>query len=87
MTRLLFQAKMLQLGGDTVKYEYKEPCRTHAPDVILYGTASWGAANGAKSVKYGWYDSRGRICRGGEVPIEALPQMLEVAVRKGGLKL
>lgn len=53
--------------------------------MILYGDASWG--NGEKSVKYGWYDSRKRISRGGEVPIKALPQMLEVAIREGGLKL
>jgi hypothetical protein len=54
-------------------------------DVISYGESSWGG--GKKSVKYGWYDKRGRITRGGEVPIEALPQMLEVAIREGGLKV
>jgi len=68
-----------------VKVKHKEECRTHSPDVILYGEASWGG--GKKSVKYGWYDVRGRISRGGEVPIEALPQMLEVAIREGGLKV
>jgi hypothetical protein len=68
-----------------VKVKHKEPCRTDSTDVILFGEASWGSGN--KSVKYGWYDSRGRICRGGEVPIEALPQMLEVAIREGGLTL
>jgi hypothetical protein len=68
-----------------VKVEHKETCRTHQKDVILYGEASWGG--GAKSVKYGWYDVRGRISRGGEVPIEALPQMLDVAIREGGLRL
>jgi hypothetical protein len=68
-----------------VKVAYRETCRTHSKDVILYGDASWGG--GAKSVKYGWPDVRGRISRGGEVPIEALPQMLEVAVREGGLRL
>ena len=69
----------------TVKVKHREHCRTHAPDVILFGEASWGG--GKQSVKYGWYDVRGRISRGGEVPIEALPQMLEVAIREGGLKL
>ena len=68
-----------------MKHTHQEPCRTNPEDVILYGDASWGG--GKKSVKYGWYDSRGRISRGGEVPIEALPQMLEVAIREGGLKL
>jgi hypothetical protein len=68
-----------------VKVKHKETCRVYSTDVILYGEASWGG--GKKSVKYGWYDSRGRICRGGEVPIEALPQMLEVAIREGGLTL
>ena len=66
-------------------HDHVEVCRTHAKDVIIYGPSSWN--KGAYSVKYGWYDSRGRICRGGEVPIEALPQMLEVAIRKGGLSL
>ena len=68
-----------------MKHDHVEPCRTHKADVIICGRASWGG--GKKSVKYGWYDKRGRITRGGEVPIEALPQMLEVAVREGGLKL
>jgi hypothetical protein len=71
-----------------VKPTYQEDCRTstkNPPDVILVGEASWGG--GEKSVKYGWYDIRGRLCRGGEVPLEAVPQMLEVAIREGGLKL
>jgi hypothetical protein len=68
-----------------VKPKHREQCRTAPKDVILYGEASWGG--GKESVKYGWYDIRGRISRGGEVPIEALPQMLEVAIREGGLKL
>jgi hypothetical protein len=68
-----------------VKHEHKETCRTHPTDIIIYGESSWGG--GAKSVKYGWFDSRGRITRGGEVPIEALPQMMEVAIREGGLKV
>jgi hypothetical protein len=71
-----------------VKHRYTEPCRTSKksnPDVIIYGESSWGG--GSYSVKYGWYDSRGRISRGGEVPMQAIPQMLEVAVRVGGLKL
>ncbi len=74
-------------GGHTVKPKYREPCRTgsNPTNEILFGEASWGG--GAQSVKYGWYDIRGRISRGGEVPIEALPQMLEVAIREGGLKL
>lgn len=68
-----------------MKPTHRETCRTNPKDVILVGEASWGG--GAKSVKYGWPDIRGRISRGGEVPIEALPQMLEVAIRDGGLKL
>jgi hypothetical protein len=69
-----------------VKHEHIEPCRTAKDDVIIVGTASW-ATNGEKSVKYGWRDIRGRIARGGEVPIEALPQMLEAAIAHGGLKV
>lgn len=82
---LRFQANNRSERGHTVKHEHIEPSRTNTATVIIYGQASWGS--GKKSVKYGWYDKRGRITRGGEVPIEALPQMLEVAIRKGGLKL
>ena len=68
-----------------MKYRHREQCRSNPKDEILFGESSWG--DGFLSVKYGWKDSRGRISRGGEVPIEAIPQMLEVAVREGGLKL
>jgi hypothetical protein len=55
--------------------------------VIIYGEASWSEKSDRRcSVKYGWYDKLGRITRDGEIPIEALPQMLEVAIREGGLK-
>jgi hypothetical protein len=71
-----------------VKHEHIETCRTHKKDVIIYGEASWSKKSDPKySVKYGWYDKLGRITRGGEIPIEAIPQMLEVAVIQGGLKL
>jgi len=71
-----------------VKPLHSETCRTHTVDEIRYGIASWD--DGSKtmhSVKYTWFDKRGRACRGGEVPIDALPQMLEVAVREGNLQL
>ena len=35
--------------------------------------------------KYTWFDKRGHACRGGEVPVEALPQMIEVAIKHGYL--
>ncbi len=41
----------------------------------------------SQSVKFTWWDKRGHAARGGEVSIEALPQMLEFAIESGGLKL
>lgn len=52
---------------------------------IRVGEASWDASK--TSVKYTWFTSTGAAARGGEVPIEALPQMLEVALKHGGLTL
>ena len=40
-----------------------------------------------KSVKYTWFDINGKATRGGEFPVEALPQMLDFAIRKGYIKL
>jgi hypothetical protein len=48
------------------------------------GVASWDDGSGTKkSVKYTWFDKNGKAARGGELPVEALPQALDFAIRKG----
>jgi len=38
-------------------------------------------------VKYTWFDKNGKAARGGEFPIEALPQAMCFAIQKGYLRL
>ena len=70
---------------------HSEPARTAGeghPDEIRLGIASWDDGSGtARSVKYTWFDKLGRAARGGEFPVEALPQALEFAILKGYLTL
>jgi len=55
---------------------------------VQIGVASWNQpGHNDISVKYAWPDKNGKVTRGGEVPVEALPQMLELAIRTGHLKL
>lgn len=56
-------------------------------DELRLGWASWDTDRTEISVKYTWFDKRGRACRGGEVPIEALPQMLAMAIQSGHLQV
>ena len=65
--------------------KYSEPCRSEPTCEIRVGASSWD--DKCTSVKFTWFNSSGGAARGGEVPIEALPQMLEVAIREGGLRL
>jgi len=53
---------------------------------LRLGWASWDKDHTEISVKYCWQDSRGRISRGGEVPVKSLPGMLAMAVQSGHLK-
>jgi len=55
-------------------------------DELRLGWASWDENHSNISAKYTWFDKRGRACRGGEVPIEALPQMLAMAIQSGHLR-
>jgi len=34
-----------------------------------------------------WFDKNGKAARGGEIPVEALPQALDFAIRKGYVSL
>ncbi len=63
-----------------MKPEKSEQCRVHPDDEIRIGRSSW--YDGDVSVKYTWFDKRGQPSRGGEVPVAALPQMLEFAIRE-----
>jgi hypothetical protein len=78
----------LNEGGAVMKAAHSEPSEIDPSCEIRLGTASWDDGKGAaKSIKYTWFDKLGRACRGGEFPIEALPQAIDFAIRNGYLKL
>jgi hypothetical protein len=52
-------------------------------DRLLLGVASWSPDD--RSLKYGWPDKNGKIARGGELPIWAIPQAMELAAKAGFL--
>jgi hypothetical protein len=67
---------------------FSEPARMDPNCELRIGIASWDDGTGTeKSAKYTWFDKNGKACRGGELPIAALPQMLEFAIRTGYLIL
>jgi hypothetical protein len=67
---------------------FSEPAANDSSCEIRLGTASWDDGSGtAQSVKYTWFVKNGRAARGGEFPVEALPQALGFAIRKGYLQL
>jgi hypothetical protein len=68
---------------------YSEPCRTDLDCEIRIKKAAWNEKYGTDdiSAKFTWFDVNGNATRGGEVPLSALPQMLEAAVKSGYLKL
>jgi hypothetical protein len=68
---------------------FSEPARNDTTCEIRLGTASWDDGSGtAKSVKYTWFVGKNRkAARGGEFPVEALPQALDFAIRTGYVRL
>lgn len=68
-----------------MKPEKSEKCRVHPEDEIRIGRSSWDDQD--VSIKYAWFDKRGRPSRGGEIPLAALPQMFEFAIREGYLTI
>jgi hypothetical protein len=57
---------------------------------VLYGVASWATRSGnpdARSVKFEWLTKSGKRARGGEVPVEALPALVKVALEAEKLGL
>jgi len=67
---------------------FSEPARNDSDCEIRLGIASWDdGTNTAKSVKYTWFGKDGKAARGGEFPVEALPQALDFAIRSGYLHI
>ena len=67
---------------------HSEPYRDNPECEIRLGVATWDdGSNTAKSVKFTWFNSKGRAARGGEIPVEALPQALAFAIQKGYISL
>ena len=62
---------------------HSEPSKTHPECEIRLGVSSWAEDNNTHSVKFTWFSKDGKAARGGEVPVEALPQMLDFAIRRG----
>ncbi|MCC2654761.1 MAG: hypothetical protein K0R61_2940 [Microvirga sp.] len=57
-----------------------------ASDQLRLGWASWDEDRSEVPMKYTWFDKLGRACRGGEVPIEAIPVMMAMAAQSGHLR-
>lgn len=68
--------------------EVEESARIEPNCMVRIGAASWNTpGKNDISVKYAWRDKNGRVTRGGEIPVEALPQMMELAIKSGHLQL
>jgi hypothetical protein len=68
--------------------EHSEKSRTNPDCELRLGIASWADGDeSAKSIKFTWFDKNNKAARGGEFPVEALPQALEFAIRKGYITL
>lgn len=65
--------------------ECSEPVRGGPDCQVKIGRSSWD--DNELSIKYAGQDSRGHVARYGEIPIWALPQMVELAIREGHLNL
>ena len=67
-----------------MQVEYSEPAENDPNCQICLGVASWDKGDGThRSVKYSWLDKNGKVARGGEFQVDALPQALEFAIRNG----
>lgn len=71
-----------------MKVAFSEPARCNSECEIRLGVASWDEGNNSKmSVKFTWFRADGKAARGGEMPVEALPQAIDFAIRSGFLTL
>lgn len=66
-----------------MKYEKKEVAKNNPDCEIRLGISSWDECS--NSIKYTWFDVNERATRGGEFPVEALPQMVRMALEYGYL--
>lgn len=67
-----------------MKWVHRERVKGKKKDELRLGIASWDRGNGtSKSIKYTWFDKLGRAARGGEMPVEALQQAYDFAIREG----
>jgi hypothetical protein len=64
-----------------MQVQASEVCRTDPNCELRYGDSSWDASK--KSFKFTWFNVKNHAARGGEFPVEALPQLIELAVRCG----
>jgi len=70
-----------------MKWIQRESVKGTKNDELRLGVASWDDGSGkSRSIKYTWFDKLGRAARGGEMPVEALHQALEFAIREGYIK-
>lgn len=64
-----------------MEVEKSEVAKIDSNCEIRIGESSWD--KNEKSVKYTWFDKNGKATRGGEFPIDALPQMSRMAIEYG----
>lgn len=72
-----------------MKSVFSETAKCNTECEIRLGVASWDNGDGTElSVKFTWFNEKdGKAARGGEMPVKALPQALDFAIRKGFLTL
>jgi len=70
-----------------MKWIHRETVHGAKNEELRLGVASWDDGSGkSRSIKYTWFDKLGRAARGGEMPVQALHQALEFAIREGYIK-
>lgn len=73
---------------DAMQTIHSEQAKCAPSCELRLGVASWDDGSGtAKSIKFTWFDKNGKAARGGEFPVEALPQALDFAIRNGYVSL
>ena len=69
-----------------MRVKHSEPAINDPDCELRLGIASWdNGSKTEKSIKYTWFCKNGRAARGGEIPVEALPQAIKFAVKHGYL--
>jgi hypothetical protein len=60
-------------------------CTTSPTCEIRFGDSSWDSNK--SSCKYTWFTTNARAARGGEFPVEAIPQIVAEAIKGGFVSL